>query len=140
MSFFKHVQLHQYDITDKGISQACYDEMKADGYDIVITEKEMQVLAKHRCEEFKNYMRPYLLNPMPDNTFIYDTVYQEFMEELQFTPDEMSEAIMFDEDRTIFDQLMERVKHTQWQDAQRLAWMQGEPPEFERRVPEDCPF
>ena len=58
MSFFKHVQLHQYDITDKGISQACYDEMKAEGYDIVITEKEMQVLAKHRCEEFKNYMRP----------------------------------------------------------------------------------
>ena len=39
MSFFKHVQLHKYDITDKGISQACYDEMKADGYDIVITEK-----------------------------------------------------------------------------------------------------
>ena len=58
MSFFKHVQLHEYDITDKGISQACYDEMKADGYDIVITEKEMQVLAKHRCEEFKEYMRP----------------------------------------------------------------------------------
>ena len=57
-SFFKHVQLHKYDITDKGISQACYDEMKADGYDIVITEKEMQVLAKHRCEEFKEYMRP----------------------------------------------------------------------------------
>jgi len=58
MSFFKHVQLHKYDITDKGITQACYDEMKADGYDIVITEKEMQVLAKNRCEEFKNYMRP----------------------------------------------------------------------------------
>ena len=35
-----------------------YDEMKADGYDIVITEKEMQVLAAHRCEEFKEYMRP----------------------------------------------------------------------------------
>ena len=58
MSFFKHVQLHEYDITDKGITKACYDEMKADGYDIVITEKEMQVLAAHRCEEFKNYMRP----------------------------------------------------------------------------------
>ena len=57
-SFFKHVKLHEYDITDKGITQACYDEMKADGYDIVITEKEMQVLASNRCEEFKNYMRP----------------------------------------------------------------------------------
>ena len=58
MSFFKHVQLHKYDITDKGIKQACLDEMKAEGYDIVITEKEMQVLAAHRCEEFKDYMRP----------------------------------------------------------------------------------
>ena len=56
--FFKYVELHKYDLTDKGISQACYDEMKAEGYDIVITEKEMQVLAKHRCEEFKDYMRP----------------------------------------------------------------------------------
>ena len=58
MSFFKHVSLHKYDLTDKGVAQACYDEMKAEGYDIVITEKEMQVLAKHRCEEFKDYMRP----------------------------------------------------------------------------------
>ena len=29
MSFFKHVELHKYDLTDKDISQACYDEMKA---------------------------------------------------------------------------------------------------------------
>ena len=58
MSFFKHVQLHKYDLTDKGVTQACYDEMKAEGYDIVISEKEMQVLAAHRCEEFKDYMRP----------------------------------------------------------------------------------
>ena len=27
MSFFKHVQLHKYDLTDKGVSQACYDEI-----------------------------------------------------------------------------------------------------------------
>ena len=65
MSFFKHVQLHKYDITDKGITQACYDEMKADGYDIVITEKEMRVLADHRREEFKDYMRP-LFAPLED--------------------------------------------------------------------------
>ena len=58
MSFFKHVELHKYDLSDKGVTQACYDEMKADGYDIVISEKEMQVLAAHRCEEFKDYMRP----------------------------------------------------------------------------------
>ena len=58
MSFFKHVQLHKYDLTDKGVAQACYDEMRAEGYDMVITEKEMQIHAKHRCEEFKDYMRP----------------------------------------------------------------------------------
>ena len=51
MSFFKHVQLHKYDLTDKGVAQACYDEMRAEGYDMVITEKEMQVLATHSCEE-----------------------------------------------------------------------------------------
>ena len=34
MSFFKHVSLAEYDLTDKGVSQACYDEMKADGYDL----------------------------------------------------------------------------------------------------------
>ena len=35
MSFFKHVQLHKYDLTDKGVAQACYDEMRAEGYDMV---------------------------------------------------------------------------------------------------------
>ena len=58
MSYFKHVQLHEYELTNAGISQACYDEMKAEGYDLVITEKEMRVLADHRREEFKGWMRP----------------------------------------------------------------------------------
>ena len=56
MSFFKHVQLHEYDITDKGISQACYDEMKREGY--ILPEDEMRVLADHKREQFKEYMRP----------------------------------------------------------------------------------
>ena len=58
MSFFKHVSLHKDDLTNAGISQACYDEMKAEGYDIVITEKEMRVLADHSREEFNDWMRP----------------------------------------------------------------------------------
>jgi len=58
MSFFKHVQLHKYDITDKGVSQACYDEMKADFRYKHLTEKELQVLADAKREEFKEYMRP----------------------------------------------------------------------------------
>ena len=56
MSFFKHVQLHEYDITDKGISQACYDEMKRDGY--ILPEDELRVLADYKREQFKEYMRP----------------------------------------------------------------------------------
>ena len=75
---------------------------------------------------------------MPENTWIYDTVYEEFREELQFTDDEMSEAIMFSEDRQLFDELMYRVKQYKWKDEQRSKWMQGEQPEY--TGPEDCPF
>ena len=58
MSFFKHVALYEYDITDKGISQACYDEMKADFKYKHLTETELQTLADAKREEFKDYMRP----------------------------------------------------------------------------------
>ena len=56
MSFFKHVQLHEYDITDLGIRQACYDELVADGNNS--DEKQLRILAVAMCEEFKDYMRP----------------------------------------------------------------------------------
>jgi len=75
---------------------------------------------------------------MPENTWIYDTVYEEFRNELQFTVDEMNEMIMFNEDRSLFDELMYRVKRFKWQDEQRNKWIQGEQPEY--TVPEDCPF
>ena len=55
-SFFKHVKLHQYDITDKGISQACYDELVAEGNNS--TEAQLRVLADDMREQFKDYMRP----------------------------------------------------------------------------------
>ena len=56
MSFFKHIKLHEYDLTDKGVSQACYDEMKLDGY--ILPEDELRVLADYKREQFKDYMRP----------------------------------------------------------------------------------
>ena len=56
MSFFKHVQLHEYDITDLGIFQACYDELVADGNNSA--EKQLRILAAAMREEFKDYMRP----------------------------------------------------------------------------------
>ena len=43
MSFFKHVSLHEYDLTDKGVSQACYDELVASGNNS--TEEQLRVLA-----------------------------------------------------------------------------------------------
>jgi hypothetical protein len=56
MSFFKHVQLHKYDLTDKGVSQACYDEIVASGNNS--TEEQLRVLADAMREDFKDYMRP----------------------------------------------------------------------------------
>ena len=56
MSFFNHVQLHKYDITDKGISQACYDELVMSGNNS--TEEQLRVLADDMREQFKDYMRP----------------------------------------------------------------------------------
>ncbi len=60
MSFFNHVALHEYDLTDKGVSQACYDEIVAEMGDayVHLTEKQLWILADHMREEFKDYMRP----------------------------------------------------------------------------------
>ena len=48
MSYFKHVEFHKYDLTDKGISQACYDELVAELGDawVHLTEEELRVLLK----------------------------------------------------------------------------------------------
>ena len=56
MSYFKHVEFHKYDLTDKGVSQACYDEIVASGNNS--TEAQLRILADHMREEFKDYMRP----------------------------------------------------------------------------------
>ena len=60
MSFFKHVQLHKYDLTDKGVSQACDDEICIDNPIIedVLSQEQIQVLADEMRERFKDYMRP----------------------------------------------------------------------------------
>ena len=54
--FFNHVQLHKYDLTNKGISQACYDELVAS--DNNSSEEQLRVLADDMREKFKDYMRP----------------------------------------------------------------------------------
>ena len=54
--FFNHVQLHKYDLTNKGISQACYDELVDSGNNS--SEEQLRVLADDMREKFKDYMRP----------------------------------------------------------------------------------
>ena len=60
MSFFKHIQLHKYDLTDKGVSQACYDEITIDNpiLEDILSKEQIQVLADDMRERFKDYMRP----------------------------------------------------------------------------------
>tara|TARA_B100000530_G_scaffold278346_1_gene191586 strand:- start:5421 stop:5612 length:192 start_codon:yes stop_codon:yes gene_type:complete len=60
MSFFNHIELHKYDLTDKGVSQACYDEIVADMGDayVHLTEDQLRLLADDMREKFKDYMRP----------------------------------------------------------------------------------
>ena len=56
-TFFKHVELHKYDITERDLLRACVDELVASGYDI-LSEEELNLLARHKLEKFKDYMRP----------------------------------------------------------------------------------
>jgi len=58
--FFNHVQLHKYDLTNEGISQACYDELTIQLADAknALTEDQLWVLAHDMREKFKDYMRP----------------------------------------------------------------------------------
>ena len=57
--FFNHVELHKYDLTNKGISQACYDELTIQLADAknALTEEQLWVLADDMREKFKDYMR-----------------------------------------------------------------------------------
>ena len=54
MSYFKHVQLHEYELTNAGISQACYDELVASGNNS--TEEQLRALADIEREKFKDWM------------------------------------------------------------------------------------
>ena len=47
-------------MTDKGVSQACKDEIIADMGDawVHLTDEQLNVLADHMREQFKDYMRP----------------------------------------------------------------------------------
>ena len=58
--FFNHVELHKYDLTNKGISQACYDELTIQLADAksALSEEQLWVLADDMREKFKDYMRP----------------------------------------------------------------------------------
>ena len=66
-----------------------------------------------------------------NSTLYRDIVYTENMLEHDLTWEQMQERVHVDE-------MLKRVAHMEWQDAQRAAWMGGESPQFV--VPDDCPF
>ena len=74
---------------------------------------------------------------MPENTFIYDTVWEEYREEHDLSVDDMNEFI-WQGNRDVIADLERRANHMMWQLDQRSAWMCGDEPLY--RVPEDCPF
>ena len=131
MSYFKHVQLHKYDLTNAGISQACYDELVASGNNS--TEEQLRALADIEREKFKDWMRPLFAQGggYMDTGLYRDIVYTEYMLEHDLTWEEMMQ-------KTHTDEMLKRVAHMEWQDEQRAAWMSGESPQY--TVPEDCPF
>ena len=58
MTYWKHISLHKYDTSERGFTQAAYDELVAKGYSKVIEEDELEVLAQYHMEKFRNWMRP----------------------------------------------------------------------------------
>ena len=55
---YRHVKPHSYDTTYRGMLQASTDELTARGYNKILEEDELKVLAQYHLEKFKNYMRP----------------------------------------------------------------------------------
>ena len=121
--FFKHVELHKYDLTNRGISQACYDELVASGNNS--TEEQLWVLADDMREKFKDYMRPLFSQGggYMDTGLYRDIVYTEYMLEHDLTWEQMQQQIHVDE-------MLKRVAHMEWQDEQRTAWMGGDTPQL----------
>ena len=58
MTYWKHISLHKYDTSERGFTQAAYDELVAKGYSKVIEEDELEVLAQYHMEKFRNWMCP----------------------------------------------------------------------------------
>ena len=55
---YKHVKPHEYETTDKDMLQASIDELTARGYDKILEEDELKVLAQYHLEKFRNWMAP----------------------------------------------------------------------------------
>ena len=55
---YRHVKPHEYKTTHREMLRASTDELIARGYDKILEEDELKVLAQYHLEKFKNYMRP----------------------------------------------------------------------------------
>ena len=136
MSYFKHVQLHKYDLTDKGISQACYDELVAELGDawVHLTDKQLRVLSQImnvRSSRTGCDLSSRRGGHM-DTGLYRDIVYTEYMLEHDLTWQEMTE-------KNHTDEMLKRVAHMEWQDEQR-AYTVDEWRDTTVHSPDDCPF
>ena len=55
---YRHVKVHDYEITHRDLLRASTDELTARGYAKVLEEDELKVLAQYHYEKFRNYMAP----------------------------------------------------------------------------------
>ena len=55
---YRHVKPHSYDTTYRGMLQASTDELTARGYNKILEEDELKVLAQYHLEKFRNWMAP----------------------------------------------------------------------------------
>ena len=55
---YRHVKVHDYEITHKDMLRASTDELTARGYAKVLEEDELKVLVQYHYEKFRNFMAP----------------------------------------------------------------------------------
>ena len=63
--------------------------------------------------------------------YYYDIVWTDYQYENNLTTIQMQE-------KQHVDEMIKRVEHMKWQDAQRTKWMAVDEPQYV--VPDDCPF
>ena len=72
MTYWKHISLHKYDTSERGFTQAAYDELVAKGYSKVIEEDELEEILATDIDHPETRpifgQSPYIINSMINYT------------------------------------------------------------------------